>query len=54
MEAGIKYQIIYIYPICAILSTISLWGIAIELEKIRKRTPYKGNLNSEQNRLIYI
>lgn len=26
----------YIYPICAILSTIALWGIGIELEKIRK------------------
>jgi len=26
-----------IYPICAICSTIALWGIAIELEKIRKK-----------------
>jgi hypothetical protein len=27
----------YIYPLCAIMSTIGIWGIAVELEKIRKK-----------------
>jgi hypothetical protein len=27
----------YIYPMCAILITIGVWQIAIELEKIRKK-----------------
>jgi hypothetical protein len=27
----------YIYPICAIMSTIAIWLVAIELEKIRKK-----------------
>ena len=26
-----------IYPLCAIMATIALYGIAIELEKIRKK-----------------
>jgi hypothetical protein len=27
----------YIYPFCVIMITLSLWAIAIELEKIRKK-----------------
>ena len=27
----------YIYPLCAIMITIGIWAIAIELEKIRKK-----------------
>ena len=26
-----------IYPLCAMMAVIALWGIAIELEKIRKK-----------------
>jgi len=27
----------YIYPLCAIMITIAIWQIAIELERIRKK-----------------
>jgi hypothetical protein len=27
----------YIYPMCAVMVTIGVWGIASELEKIRKK-----------------
>jgi hypothetical protein len=27
----------YIYPFCAIMITLGIWSIAIELEKIRKK-----------------
>jgi len=27
----------YVYPICAIMITIAIWGIAIELERIKKK-----------------
>jgi hypothetical protein len=27
----------YIYPFCAIMITLAIWSIAIELEKIRKK-----------------
>jgi len=32
-----NYLTLFLYPLCAVFSTISLFRIAIELERVRKR-----------------